>query len=181
MMRGRFWRLPSGRGCGVMSGRGSISGAIALLAFVSFGVPERAVAQTPLPPIYVQTLEGTVVPGAQLAMPDAPWAVVFVTDQCTACDVLIEALSVEPADALLARIAIVVGGEAAAARGYAERLRALAARRVFLDPEGHAQRALMLTGQLSVAGIRSGQVEWTLTGVLTDGATLDTVLRNWLR
>jgi hypothetical protein len=74
-----------------------------------------------------------------------------------------------------------VGGPADQAASFvAGRGDQFAAVRWFADPGEAAWRAMRFTGTPSLVGVRDGQIQWTIAGVLNDPKALESVVRSWV-
>ena len=50
----------------------------------------------------------------------------------------------------------------------------------YADAQGEAWQALGLTGTPAIIGIRKGRMEWMISGLLKDPATLTSAIRTWV-
>ena len=149
--------------------------AVACLATV------HASERKPLPAFPVLDAEGRAVVSRDLSV-DAQWLIVYATPGCPACDRLLDALSAGQSPVAVSRTIVIVSGEAAAAAAYASaRREAAPAMHVYVDQQqGQAGAALGLANGPAVVGIRRGQIEWALTGVLNDPSAVEPAMRAWV-
>jgi hypothetical protein len=81
----------------------------------------------------------------------------------------------------LGKIAVVVGGAAVQRlSGLASRFPNLPATAWHSDPSLESLRRLQLSGFPPILGMRGGTIEWTLSGVLADERTIESVVRSWI-
>jgi hypothetical protein len=132
-----------------------------------------------LPEFTVSLPDGRTVAGSQLGG-DGNWVLLYVRRGCPQCDVLLSAAN-NPATQLGGRIAVIVAGAST------NDLRALAARYPnvpasawFADPGMAAFAQLGTAGVPFITGMRGRNREWTLAGVLSEPATVESVLRSWV-
>jgi hypothetical protein len=163
-----------------MRARGAGACAAALLAIVAWTSAAQAIERKPLPPFQLRALDGGAVASDQLHTGQSQWLILYVTSECAACDRLIAALPAWQPN-VLANTVIVVGGNADAARAYAQsRARQEPSLRVFVDADARVPQALAIAGAPVLVGVRAGQIEWSIAGVLNDPSALEPIVKNWL-
>jgi hypothetical protein len=83
---------------------------------------------------------------------------------------------------LLADAALVIGAETSAAQAYVQKKLPVevAAFPWYADAQGEACQALGLKGTPVIIGIRKDRMEWTMSGLLKDPATLTSAVRTWV-
>jgi hypothetical protein len=153
--------------------------AVAVLAAMVLGTAVTARAAEPrmLPALNVTTLEGVSVESQTIVKPER-WLLVYVRPQSGPSRSLLAALE-KARGATPATVAIVVGGDRAAANALAGDFPGLTLASWYVDARGEAFRALALTGVPVVLGMREGGIEWSLAGVVPDRKTLPSVLASW--
>jgi hypothetical protein len=80
---------------------------------------------------------------------------------------------------LLADAALVIGAETSAAQAYVQKKLPVevAAFPWYADAKGEAWQALEMKGTPVIIGIRKGRMEWVISGLLKDSATLTSAIR----
>jgi hypothetical protein len=156
--------------------------ALAALAFAPLAAHLSAQAQTrTLPEFVVVSERGERVPGGTLSMEDR-WLLLYVSPDCVSCDRLLSGLAEWQIPQLGARTVVVIGGDLAAARAYADRSgTASLAVTWYADPERTAGATLGLSSSPALIGIAGGRIEWTLMGVLNDPGAVEPVIRRWVQ
>ncbi|MEO6666093.1 MAG: hypothetical protein ABIO65_04880 [Nitrospiria bacterium] len=150
------------------------------LMLAGAATPARAIEQTALPPVTVRSPEGLDVPVTGLSR-DERWLILYLAPDCHSCDRLLEALNAWQGR-LYERVVLLVAGDPAPARAYLGTRLPVDTALIswYADPDGTVREALRLQGAPALFGIRRGQIEWTISGVLNDPSTLEPVIRSWL-
>lgn len=152
----------------------------AMVAVCAWLVPLQVAAQQPLPTFQVASPDGATESIDALSI-EPQWLIVYVTPNCPACNRLLDALATWQSPAANARTVVIVSGEPVAVRSYVTNRRAaVATSRMYSDEQMQLPRALGLAGGPAIVGIRGGQVEWVLKGVLNDPDALEPVIRAWV-
>ena len=143
--------------------------------------PIEAREQRALPAFTVTTPGGEAASGQQLSA-EQRWLLLYVTPGCRSCDQLMASLKEWHTPQLAARTVIVVRAKPAEAAEYmASHLPAEASDvSWYADTASSAWLALALTGAPVLVGVESGQIKWTISGVLNDPAALEPVVRSWI-
>ncbi|PYQ42505.1 MAG: hypothetical protein DMF77_12695 [Acidobacteria bacterium] len=157
------------------------SAAVLLLVLVA---ARPALAGKPLPGFQVLTLQGEARSSAQLA-PHEQWLLLYVHPDCPSCPRLLETLEGWRLGEARGRVVLVVGAEPSIADAYVRKAMpatpAEAERRTwYADPGGEAAKALHAEKVPILLGVRRGQIEWEISGVLNGPAALERVVRAWL-
>jgi len=110
------------------------------------------------------------------------WLLVYLAPDCRPCNTLMRALPKWQSAELMVRVVLVVAGPTADARTWVEKNLPAEMQNLtwFADPDRAASKALKLTGAPVLIGVRNGQIEWQLGGVLNDPAALESVVRSWV-
>lgn len=137
--------------------------------------------QRPLPPFSVVAADGTAHGSAALSA-EPRWVLIYVTPGCRSCDRLLQALKDWQSPQLLARTVAIVRGPAPAAAAYvAERMPPEAAAVAwYADSADQAWHALDLKGAPVLVGVERGEIKWTISGVLNEPKSLESVVRTWV-
>ena len=137
--------------------------------------------QRALPAFSVAAADGTVRASGSLSA-EPKWVLLYVTPGCRSCDRLLQALKDWQSPQLIARTIVIVRGQAGPAAAYmGERLPPEAAGVAwFADPSNEAAQAMDLRGAPVLVGVDHGQVNWTISGVLNDPKSLESVVRTWV-
>jgi hypothetical protein len=140
-----------------------------------------AIERRPLPPFQLVAPDGATVVSTQMAVPDQ-WLLLYVTAGCPSCDRLLAALKEWPSPGLVQRTRIIVGGDAAAAGAYIQQTLPPEVGTIpwYADAGREAWSALRLTGAPVLVGVRNGTIQWAISGVLNDPATLKSVVTTWV-
>lgn len=174
--------MNSGRVAPVMAAASAVPWLLA--AGLVCAVPAAAAPQDVQPPpgFAVASASGAQVPSARLlAGPNR--VLVYATAGTSSAAALVEALAAWRLELAAARrISVIVGGPADAIAAMMEAAGRMPAAGVawFADTEGHAAKALGITGAVTLVGGRDGAVHWTVGGVLHDPAAYEPVVRAWL-
>lgn len=157
-----------------------IAGLMMLAALGSVS-PAAAREQRPLPAFSVTAADGTSRASAALSA-EPRWILVYVAPGSRSCDRLLQSLKDWQSPQLTARTIVVVRAAQAAAAGYiAERLPAeVAGVAWYADQAGAAAQALELTGAPVIVGVERGEIKWSISGVLNDPTSLESVVRTWV-
>jgi hypothetical protein len=140
-----------------------------------------AIERKPLPVFEVFTPEGSAAESRQLSQ-EPQWLIIYTTADCASCDRLLDALEHWQSPQLLARTVVIVGGHPSVVGPYLQRRRDASAVAIsfYSDAQGQAWQTLALTGIPVLLGVRAGQLEWSLSGVLNDPSALESVVRKWV-
>jgi hypothetical protein len=124
---------------------------------------------------------GAAAPGQQLSAQQR-WLLLYVTPGCRSCDQLMASLKEWHTPQLAARTVIVVRANPADAAEYVASHLPSEASDVpwYIDATSSAWQALALTGAPVLVGVESGQIKWTISGVLNDPLALEPVVRSWV-
>ena len=143
--------------------------------------PLEAREQRALPAFTVTTPGGEAAPGRQLSA-EQRWLLLYVTPGCRSCDQLLASLKEWHTPQLAARTVIVVRANPAEAAAYVASHVPSEASDIawYIDAASSAWQALALTGAPVLVGVESGQIKWTISGVLNDPAALEPVVRSWI-
>ena len=143
--------------------------------------PMHAGEQRPLPAFTVVAPGGAAAPSQQLST-EQRWLLLYVTPGCRSCDQLLASLKEWHTPQLAARTVVVVRATPADAAEYiASHLPSEASDVAwYADATSAAWQALALTGVPVLVGIESGQIKWTISGVLNDPSALEPVVRSWV-
>jgi hypothetical protein len=135
-----------------------------------------------MPAFSVSRADGTAVASTDFA-PAMHYVFMYVTPNCRPCDRLLEMLKDPDVPQLPGRVVIVVGGSAASAATYIHAHVPAGVGEVawFADPAGDAFKALRLTGTPVLIGVRGPQIMWSVSGVLNDASTVQSVVRSWVQ
>ena len=110
------------------------------------------------------------------------WLLVYVTPDCRPCNTLMRALPKWQSAALMVRVVLVVAARHDEAKAWIEKSLPAEMQGVtwFVDPERRAAKALELNGAPVLIGVRNGNLEWQLGGVLNNPSALESVVRSWV-
>jgi hypothetical protein len=151
---------------------------VAVLVLGSARAP--AVERGPLPDVELVRPGDGRIRTAQLAR-EGPWLLVYVQPECRACERILKTANPETHPELADRVVIVVGSaRPESVEAIAREFPALPARAWLADPGKDAFKRLRLPGVPVVIGMRGRTMEWTLSGVIADGATIESVLTSWM-
>ena len=141
----------------------------------------RGFEERPLPAFRLASAAGAQVASAGLSA-EPRWVLMYVAAECRSCDRLVKALKDWQSPQLAGRTVIVVRGPVAEGAAYmAKQLPEEAAGIPWLaDDQDEAWRALQLKGTPVLMGIERGQIKWTVSGVLNDPKSLESVVRTWV-
>lgn len=160
-----------------------ITRALMIVALAALlGAPAlRASSQGPLPAFTLLAPDGTAVASTQMKVPDQ-WLLIYVDPGCRSCDMLLAALKGWQSPQLVQHTVLVVGGTLAGAQSYLQQKlpSEVAAIPWYGDSQRQAWNALRLTGTPVLVGVRKGQIEWVISGVLNDPAALKSVVTTWV-
>lgn len=163
-----------------MSTRHLTKALLLALIILPFAPSSGAYDSPPLPSFQVTNLDGQPVQSAQLSAKNQ-WLLVYVQPNCRPCAELFKAFQKKEAQPDLSdKVIVVVGG------GTVEQAKALAQRTPWIpqaswyaDPTKAAAPALKVKGAPVVFGVRQGNIEWDLSGVLADEKSLKSILDTW--
>lgn len=155
--------------------------AIALAVLVAGARIGRAANQGPLPAFTVFAADGTAVTSTQLQASDQ-WLLVYVMPGCQTCDSLLTAMKHWQIAQLPARTVMLVGAQPADAKAYVQRSlpTELSALPWYADAKAQAWNGLQLTGTPVLVGVKKGQIQWAISGVLNDPSSLQSVVTTWV-
>ena len=110
------------------------------------------------------------------------WLLVYVSPDCRPCNALMRALPKWQTAELMVRAVLVVAGKQPDAKAWIEKSLPPEMHTLtwYVDPDRRAAKALELTGAPVLIGVRNGQLEWQLGGVLNNPAALESVVRSWV-
>jgi len=159
---------------------GWIAAALAASGVMTAAASLAAAAGRPLPPLQLVSPSGAVVTDAAFANEDR-WLLVYVAPDCGSCDRLLAALTGWRATLPADRVAIVVAGQPAAARAYAEAHAIDAAGFAwYADAAGAGARAIGAMRLPTLAGVGGGELSWSISGVLNQPGVIEPTIRSWL-
>jgi hypothetical protein len=152
-----------------------------ILLLLCAAVPIHAGEQRALPAFTVVAPGGAAAPGQQLSA-EQRWLILYVTPGCRSCDQLIASLKEWHTPQLAARTVVIVRANPADAAEYIASHMPAEASDIswYADAASSAWQALALTGAPVLVGVESGQIKWTISGVLNDPAALEPVVRSWI-
>jgi len=155
--------------------------AVAALTLGFQAALHSAQDRKPLPSFQVVAGSGTIVDSRSFSSADR-LLFIYVTVDCPSCDRLIKALEGWSSPQLIARTVILVGAGRESAQSYIERTLPASVKdiRWYADPGGAAAGALQATSAPALAGVRAGQLEWAIAGVLNDPSMVESVVRAWV-
>jgi hypothetical protein len=145
------------------------------------GRPASAIEETAMPAFSVSRPDGTVVASTELT-PVAQYVLMYVAPNCRPCDRLLELLKDSETPQLASRVVIIVRGDAATGAAYIRDHVPKQAGQVawYADQTGEAYAAFRLTGSPVLIGVRGPQIIWSVSGVLNDASTVQSVVRSWV-
>ena len=110
------------------------------------------------------------------------WLLVYVSPDCRPCNTLLRALPKWQSAELMVRVVLVVSGKHADAKAWIEKSLPADMQSLtwYVDPDRQAARALEVTGAPVLMGVRNGNLEWQLGGVLSNPSALESVVRSWV-
>jgi hypothetical protein len=147
----------------------------------AIGVPAAATEERPMPAFSVMGADGSVVDSGQLStMPQ--YVLMYVAPNCRPCDRLLGLIATEHSPEFTSRIVVLVRGDAKAASDYlAPQIPTDAGRLTwYADASELALQTLRLTGTPVLIGVRQGRVIWSVSGVLNDASTVESIVRSWV-
>lgn len=155
--------------------------ALVVAGLVAASASLEAVERKPLPPFSVTSSTGAVLTNAQLPVPEQ-WLLIYVSPGCAACDGLLASLKSWQSAQLLQHTILIVGAQPADAQTYITRVLPpeVAAIPWYADNQAQVWNGLHLTGTPVLVGVRKGQVQWAISGVLNDPSSLQSVVTNWV-
>jgi hypothetical protein len=144
-------------------------------------LPALAIEERPMPEFTVNAPDGAAVASAQLT-PTAQYVLMYVAPNCRPCDRLLALLKDTDLPQLPSRVVIIVRGDAASGAAYIRSHVPAEAGQVmwYADPDGQASKALRLTGTPVLIGVRGPQIIWSVSGVLNDASTVQSVVGSWV-
>jgi hypothetical protein len=158
-----------------------ILAAIGAAAIMGTAATAAAQPRQPLPVFSVVDAGGAEVASANLTSQER-WLLIYMSPECSPCELLMKSLRRWTSPEMLARTVIVVAGTPEGARGFIEQHAGteLAGITWYADPEGKAAAALKVKSSPALAGIRAGQINWRLAGVLNEPGALQSIVRTWV-
>jgi hypothetical protein len=159
------------------TGRAAVMAALVACAYQ----PIAAVEKGPLPAFTVTTIDGAPIDSA-LMTAETQYVLLYVRPDCRPCDRLLGLLRSANSPQFTSRIVVIVSGAPAAGAAYVARQIPASAGAVtwYADTEGGGFRALRLAGMPELIGVKNGEMEWSIAGVLNDAATVESVVRSWV-
>lgn len=153
-------------------------------ALAAVTVAGRAAAQAPgtrLPAFSVVSPTGETV-AADALTAERQWLLVYLDPVTAPNSRLIGLLKTWQTPQLVARVVLVVEGQPVEVKKWlAKQLGADAPPFAwFADADGSAARALDVVGTPTLFGVKSGNVEWKLAGVLSRVESLESIVRTWV-
>ena len=130
-----------------------------------------------LPSFTVTSSGGAAVASAALST-QSRWLLVYVSPDCRSCERLIESLKDWQSPNLTSRTVVVVRSSEAA-RYIAEHRSGLDVA-WYADLQDDAWQSLQLKSAPALIGVESGEIKWTVSGVLNDPKALESVARKWV-
>lgn len=131
-----------------------------------------------LPVFSVTSPTGGVVTSSALSS-QARWLLVYVSPACRSCDRLLESMKEWQTAAVPSRTVIVVRGPDAS-RYVAEHQASGFSAAWYVDDHDEGWRTLDLKSSPALMGIEQGEIKWTVSGVLNDPKTVESVVRKWV-
>lgn len=161
-----------------------LSGALLAAALVPGAGTGIAAAQTPgtaLPQFSVASPAGEPIASDALTA-EGQWLLVYLDPVTAPNSRLVGLLKAWQTPQLIARVVLVVDGKPSdvkrwLAKELGDQPPPLA---WFADVDGSAGRALKAIGTPMLLGVRAGNVEWTLTGILSRVESLESIVRTWV-
>jgi hypothetical protein len=151
------------------------------LVFVLLVVPTlglHADAGRPMPVFSVTSPTGAVVTSSALSS-QPRWLLVYVSPACRSCDRLIESMKQWQSPVGPSRTVVVVRGSDAA-HFVAEHQSSGLNAAWYVDDHDDGWRSLDLKSAPALIGIESGQIKWSVSGVLNDPKSVESVVKRWL-
>jgi len=163
------------------AGVGTAAATLLTASLIVASAPASAIEQKPLPAFSVAQGDGSAVLGKDLTRA-SQYVLIYVAPNCRPCDRLVQLLKNWKSPEQVARVVFIVADTGANAASYVGSLlpQGTAAPLVYGDDKGDAYRALKLTGMPVIIGVRSGRIMWSVSGVLNDATTVQSVVRTWV-
>ena len=113
--------------------------------------------------------------------PSSKWLLVYLDPVTAPNRKLLGLLKEWQTPQLIARVVLVIDGKPADGRAWLEKELGDQPPPLawFADADGSAAKALKAAGTPMLLGVRDGQVEWTLVGVLSRPKSLESIVRTW--
>jgi hypothetical protein len=154
--------------------------AVALLV-VAMSFPALAIEERPLPAFSVTRVDGAAVASTDLiAAPQ--YVLMYLAPNCRPCDSLLALARDAQTPQFASRTVVLVRADAKGAGDYVAQHTPADAGPVtwYADANDQAFKALRLTGTPVLIGVRQGRVIWSISGVLNDASTVQSVVRTWV-
>lgn len=108
------------------------------------------------------------------------WIVLYVAPECASCEAVLAAADAMQGAHPRARLLVVVAAEPSAMSRAFRRYPHLSDATWLADPTNALARELRLPPAPVVLGLRDRLIEWSVEGVLTETAQLQTIMTSWL-
>ena len=153
-----------------------------LLAGLLVTVPSgtSAIERKPLPVFALVARDGSDVSSTDLAR-DGKWLLIYVRPGCEPCDTLLNTIDPQQQPETARHLVVVIGGVRPAtadalASGFADLRGAV----WYSDATDTMRAALSIGSAPVVFGMRRNIVEWSLTGVVPNAASVKSALVSWV-
>lgn len=158
-----------------------IERAVIVAAAVLMAAAAASAQDRPVPEFIVRNSADQEVASSVMSV-QPKWLLVYVAPECRPCNALMRALPKWQSAELMVRVVLVVAGSHAGAKAWIEKTLPADMQTLtwYADPERRAAKALELTGAPVLIGVRNGNLEWQLGGVLNNPAALESVVRSWV-
>lgn len=134
-----------------------------------------------LPAFEVIAADERTLNSQQIAM-EGTWILLYLQQDCRLCDLILKVADSEEHPRLGERLIIIEGGVTArqltTIAGPFSRVPQTA---WHADPRLEAFERLQVPGVPAVMGMRGRSIEWTLSGVLLNSGTLESLFASWVR
>ena len=153
---------------------------VGLVAGLGAGVIARGLPAEPLPTFTVTSPAGDTVSSQQLST-SSQWLLVYLDPVTASNRKLLGLLKAWQTPQLIARVVLVIDGKPADGKAWLEKELGDQPPPLawFADADGSAAKALAVSGTPTLFGVRDGQVEWKLAGVLNRPESLESIVRTW--
>jgi hypothetical protein len=137
--------------------------------------------QKPLASFRVLAPDGAAVQSAALSSEER-WLLIYAAPECHPSDQLLRKLRRWQSPHLTRRVVLVVGAQIAEAQAFVQDKLPGEVNGIswYADAEQEAWHALGLKATPALIGIRNGRMEWAISGLLQDAATMTSVVRTWV-
>jgi len=156
---------------------GSFVAGLFLIALYAWAIEEK-----PIPTFMVTRSDGLPVASTHLSEL-TQYLLMYVAPNCRSCDHLLASLQDSESPQLARHIVVIVSGDTTNAAKYIHDHVPPEVEGVvwYADTTGEAFTALRLTGTPVLIGVRHRRLIWSVSGVLNDASTVQSVIRNWVK